>query len=70
MLLVMMVLVAGPAAAQNIRGSADGPTTAPGFDHPGQYLHVKDVKLADNMYPVVQHPEQDEIGAYIKRSGK
>ena len=45
--------------AQNIRGSATGPTTAKGYDHAGQYLHVQDVKPADNMYPVVQHPEQD-----------
>jgi len=26
---------------------------------PGQYLHIQDVKPADNLYPVVQHPEQD-----------
>src|SRR5262249_15578745 len=48
------------AFAQNTRGSATGPTTAPGFDHPGQYLHLQDVKPADNMYPVIQHPEQDK----------
>ena len=48
------------AMAQNIRGAATGPTTAPGYDHPGQYMHVKDVKPADNMYPVVPHPEQDQ----------
>lgn len=41
----------GYAGAQNIRGDATGPTSAPGDDHPGQYLHVKDVKPADNMYP-------------------
>jgi len=32
------------AFAQNSRGSATGPTTAPGFDHPDQYLHVQDRK--------------------------
>src|SRR5215470_10919711 len=63
------------AVAQNARGSATGPTTAKGYDHPGQYLHVKDVKPADNMYPVVQHPEQDteaqqKLAALEKRFGK
>jgi hypothetical protein len=33
--------------AQNARGSATGPTTAPGYDHPGQYLHLQDVKPAE-----------------------
>jgi hypothetical protein len=42
------------ALAQNVRGSATGPTTAKGYDHPGQYLTVQDVKPADNMYPVVR----------------
>jgi len=61
--------------AQNPRGSATGPTTAKGYDHPGQYLHVQDVKPADNMYPVVQHPEQDaearqKLAALEKRFGK
>ena len=61
--------------AQNIRGSATGPTTAKGYDHAGQYLHVQDVKPADNMYPVVQHSEQDaaarqKLAALEKRFGK
>ena len=61
--------------AQNIRGSATGPTTAPGFDHPGQYLHLQDVKPADNMYPVILHPEQDaearqKLAALEKKTGK
>jgi arylsulfatase A-like enzyme len=60
-LLAGIALSASTAAmAQNVRGSATGPTTARGYDHPGQWLHVKDVKPADNMYPVIQHPEQDE----------
>lgn len=63
------------ACAQNIRGAATGPTTAPGFDHPGQYMHLKDVKPADNMYPVIQHPDQDKaardkLAALQKKSGK
>jgi len=63
------------AFAQNSRGSATGPTTAPGFDHPDQYLHVQDVKPADNMYPVVQHPDQDnaaqaKLAALAAKTGK
>jgi len=64
-----------PARAQNIRGSATGPTGAKGYDHPGQHLHVQDVKPADNMYPVVQLPEQDaearrKLAALEQRFGK
>lgn len=66
---------AGVALAQNIRGDATGPTSAPGYSHPGQYLHVRDVKPADNMYPVVQHPEQDaatqkKLAALAQKTGK
>jgi arylsulfatase len=65
----------GPASAENIRGTATGPTTAPGFSHPEQYMHLQDVKPADNMYPVVQHPEQDKaaadkLAALAQKSGK
>ena len=52
------VTLSSVALAQNIRGSASGPTTAPGYDHPDQYIHIQDVRPADNMYPVVQHPDQ------------
>ena len=52
--------LSSPALAENIRGAATDPTTAPGFSHPEQYIHLKDVKPADNMYPVIQHPEQDK----------
>ena len=53
------ILWVNPAGAQNIRGSATGPTTAKGYSHPNQYMHLQDVKPADNMYPAVPHPEQD-----------
>lgn len=33
------VASSGIAFAQNIRGSATGPTTAKGYGHPGQYMH-------------------------------
>ncbi|MGY4455207.1 hypothetical protein ACVWZR_009867 [Bradyrhizobium sp. i1.3.1] len=46
--------------AQNIRGSATGPTTAKGYDHPDQFIHLKPVKPADNMYPVIAHSEQEQ----------
>jgi hypothetical protein len=44
----------------NIRGASTGPTTAKGYDHPEQSLTMKDVKPADNMYPVLQRPEQEK----------
>jgi arylsulfatase len=71
----MTAVVDLPASAQNIRGSATGPTTAKGYDHPDQYIHLKDVKPADNMYPVMQHPDQDKeaqdkLAALAKKTGK
>src|SRR5215471_7416413 len=38
--------LSGVALAQNPRGSAEGPTKARGYDHPDQFLHLKDVKPA------------------------
>jgi len=63
------------AVAQNIRGSATGPTTAKGYDHPGQYITVQDVKPADNMYPVVRLPDQEaeaqrRLAELEKKTGK
>ena len=49
-----------PASAQNPRGTATGPTTARGYDHPDQFMHLKDVKPTENMYPVIAHPEQEK----------
>ena len=73
--LLAVVMGTGPAGAQNLRGSADGPTTAKGYSHPDQFMHVQDVKPADNMYPVVPHPEQDQaarskLAELEKRFGK
>lgn len=64
-----------PIIAQNIRGAATGPTTAKGYDHPGQYVQLQDVKPADNMYPVILHPEQDteartKLAALEQKTGK
>ncbi|MCP4380123.1 MAG: sulfatase-like hydrolase/transferase, partial [Hyphomicrobiales bacterium] len=62
-------------AEDNIRGSTTGPTSAPGYSHPDQYAHITTEKPADNMYPVVPHPEQDKaaaskLEALAKKSGK
>jgi arylsulfatase A-like enzyme len=71
-----LTLAATPVLAQeNIRGATTGPTTAPGFSHPEQYLHLQDVKPADNMYPVVPHLEQDKaardkLAALEAKTGK
>jgi len=55
-----VVAMTAPAIAQNTRGSATGPTTAKGYDHPDQFIHLAPVKPADNMYPVIAHPEQEQ----------
>jgi arylsulfatase A-like enzyme len=68
-------LHAPPALADNVRGDFTGPTKAPGYDYPGQYVHLKDVPPADNMYPVISHPAQDQaarakLDALERRTGK
>jgi hypothetical protein len=73
--LAALLLVPVTAFAQNVRGASTGPTTARGFSHPDQYVHLQDRKPADNMYPVVPHPEQDaaartNLAALRKRFGK
>jgi arylsulfatase A-like enzyme len=74
----MGLMTAGTAVAaetgKNIRGDTTGPTTAPGYDHPEQSLTLKDVKPADNMYPVLQRPEQEraaqeKLAALQKKTG-
>jgi arylsulfatase len=67
--------LSGVALAQNPRGSTDGPTKAKGYDHPDQFIHLKDVQPADNMYPVVPHPEQErqareKLAALEQKTGK
>src|SRR5262245_59203693 len=64
-----------PAYAQNPRGSATGPTKNPGYSSRDQFITVEDVPPADNMYPVVKHPEQekqarDKLAALEKKTGK
>ena len=56
---VLASTMVSSALAQNARGSSEGPTRARGYDHPDQFMHLKDVKPADNMYPVIAHPERN-----------
>jgi arylsulfatase len=65
-----------PAAAEdNIRGATTGPTKAPGYSHPDQFAHLKTVKPAKNLYPVIPHQDQDKqtadkLAALAARTGK
>lgn len=57
------------------RGSVTGQTTAKGYNHPNQFLHLTPTKIADNMEPVIMHPEQDKqaqqkLAALEKKIGK
>src|SRR4029078_5876599 len=42
----------------NARGATTGPTDAPGYDHPNQYMVTKPTEIAPNMEPVIVHPKQ------------
>jgi len=44
----------------NLRGSTTGPTTAPGYNHPNQYLGLQSTPVAENMEPVMLHSAQDK----------
>jgi arylsulfatase len=71
----MLGAIARVAQAQNPRGSSEGATKARGYDHPDQFLAVKETKLVDNMYPVVAHPDQEQqarakLAALQQRTGK
>ena len=70
-----MALVSGTSLAQNDRGTSSGPVQAKGYPHPDQYLTVPGVKIADNLEPVIPHPEQDKavrekLAALEKKFGK
>lgn len=71
----LLLAPAASASAQNPRGSATGPTTARGYNQPGQYLHLKDVAPAPNFYPVIGHLAQDsaarkKLADLQRRTGK
>jgi arylsulfatase len=42
----------------NPRGATTGPTDAPGYDHPNQYMVMKPTEIAPNMEPVIVHKNQ------------
>src|SRR4051794_27552909 len=44
----------------NPRGATTGPTDAPGYDHPNQYMFTKPTEIAKNMEPVIVHKSQVE----------
>jgi arylsulfatase len=72
---VLLLVSTSPGLAENPRGASTGPTKAKGFNHPDQFIHLKDAKPADNMYPVVAHPEEekqarDKLAALEKKTGK
>jgi arylsulfatase A-like enzyme len=74
--MIMVSLSSGPVRAEDItRGTVTGQTSAKGYDHPGQCLHVPPTPIAENMEPVMVHPEQDKgarqkLAALEKKFGK
>ena len=65
-----MGVVHGPGAAGPIK--RDG---RPGYDHPNQFIGVPGKRIADNLEPVVEHPDQaDEatkkLSELAKKTGK
>ncbi len=70
------VLALAPVWAEDItRGAVTGQTKAKGYDHPGQYLHLLPVRIADNMEPVIVHADQEKqarhkLAVLEKRFGK
>ncbi|MGZ5043535.1 MAG: sulfatase-like hydrolase/transferase [Methylobacter sp.] len=60
-LVASSILTTLPATAEDItRGTSTGQTTAKGYDHPNQYLAVPAKSIADNMEPVIPHPDQEK----------
>lgn len=43
-----------------VRGSVTGQATAKGYDHPDEYIADFATSIADNMEPVMPHPQQDQ----------
>ncbi len=72
---VGLMLTSSVCLAQNPRGASTGPTTAKGYDHPNQFITVPPKVIADNMEPVVEHPEQakaaqQKLDAAAKKFGR
>lgn len=60
LLSVFLTVFVAPALcqAQNLRGASTGPTTAKGYDHPNQYIVMPARPIAENMEPVIVHPDE------------
>jgi arylsulfatase len=58
--IAISLLATLPASAHDnirgIRGATTEPTKAPGYSHPNQFAHLKTVKPAKNLYPIIPHP--------------
>jgi arylsulfatase len=68
-------LAPASAAAQITRGAVTGQTAAKGYVHPNQYLFRQTQTIAENMEPVVAHPDQEKaarakLDALEKRFGR
>ena len=61
--LVALGLLITPAPAQNIPAASTRPTKPPGNDQPNQFIHVPPKSIAQNMEPVIEHPEQAKAAA-------
>ena len=59
-LILVVLFFVTAAQAENPRGATTGPTTAPGYNHPNQYIHLQATQIADNMEPMMLHPEQEK----------
>jgi arylsulfatase A-like enzyme len=58
---VAVLTISSTATAEDIkRGTVTGETSAKGYDHPNEYIHLNAVQVADNMEPVMPHPEQEK----------
>jgi arylsulfatase len=63
LLYILMVMSIGCTYGQgqtNLRGSTTGPTSAPGFNHPNQFIGLRTTVVAENMEPVMVHSDQDK----------
>jgi arylsulfatase len=70
-----LLFVPAWCCAQNLRGATTGPTKAKGYDHPNQFLHVEGKLIADNMEPVIEHPDdakaaKGKLAAAAKKFGR
>ncbi len=76
MICLTLLSSVGFAADKDItRGSSTGQSTAGGYDHPNQFIHMRAEKIADNMEPVIRHTEQgkqarEKLAELEKRFGK